>query len=728
MPHHRSLRHPLVLASVLVSFLLVASAAATAAPSRGPGPRTASLDPGRVPFGRVHDAVASGRLSPDVVRQLHRTGHADALLVLGYRGALAAAGTGTVSASELRLAFEPTKADVLGRLAGVRLLRDYDVLPLMLVRFSSEAALLDAVNDPSVVGVREDGKKEPILAQSLPLIRQPTAAASGYTGAGTAVAVLDTGVDHTRAAFGSCSSPGVPAGCSVVYAQDFATNDGSLDDNGHGTNVAGIVVGVAPSTKILALDVFGPGGTGSDTDILAAVNFTVANQATYNVRAMNLSLGDGTHNTSTCSGSSYAAAFASARAVGILPVVASGNDAYIGGVYVNGISDPGCAPGAVSVGAVYDGNNGGLIWGTVPDTCTDPTTAADQITCFSQSVSFLTVLAPGAMITAAGITQGGTSQATPHVAGAVAVLAAKNPAATIDTITSSIANSGPLLLDARNGVSKHRFDLPDAAAAVGSPPPPPTISSFTPTSGPVGTPVVITGTDLTGATSVTFGGVAAVSFTVNSATQITATVPSGAVTGQIGATTPSGTGMSAGSFTVTGPPSPSISSFTPTSGPSGTSVVITGTNLTGATSVTFGGVAASFAVDSPTQITATVPGGAVTGPITVATSGGSATSIASFTVTGPPQHARSVSFRDAGRVAKGRVRVADGFGACASSVPIKLQYRAGGRWRTADTGTTSLVGRFRASLVFGLYRVLAKKITLASGDVCLKAVSPKLRW
>ncbi len=77
-----------------------------------------------------------------------------------------------------------------------------------------------------------------------------------------------------------------------------------------------------------------------------------------------------------------------------------------------------------------------------------------------------------------------------------------------------------------------------------------TITSFTPTSGPVGTPVTITGTAFTGTTKVTFGGVAATTFTVNSATQITATVPTGAKTGKIGVTTNGVTVDSKTSFTV----------------------------------------------------------------------------------------------------------------------------------------------------------------------------------
>ncbi len=138
--------------------------------------------------------------------------------------------------------------------------------------------------------------------------------------------------------------------------------------------------------------------------------------------------------------------------------------------------------------------------------------------------------------------------------------------------------------------------------------------------------MVITGTNLTGASAVTFGGTAATAYTVDSPTQITATSPNHAAgTVQVQVTTAGGSTADtvADNFTyVTGP---SISGLSPTSGPTagGTSVVITGTNLTGATSVTFGGTAASFAVNSATQITATAPAhsaGAIS--VVVTTTGG----------------------------------------------------------------------------------------------------------
>jgi hypothetical protein len=90
-------------------------------------------------------------------------------------------------------------------------------------------------------------------------------------------------------------------------------------------------------------------------------------------------------------------------------------------------------------------------------------------------------------------------------------------------------------------------------------------------------------------------------------------------------------------------PAPTISGFAPTSGSPGTSVTISGTGFSGATAVSFNGAAASYSVSSDTQITATVPSGATSGPISVTTGGGSVSSTASFTVTAAPAPAPTIS-------------------------------------------------------------------------------------
>jgi len=333
-------------------------------------------------------------------------------------------------------------------------LREYSHLPMSFLRFRSAAALERLLERPDVVAVYEDQPARKLLNQSLPLIGQPAAAAAGHRGAGSTVAVLDGGVDYTRPAFGSCTSPGVPAGCKVVVYQDFADPDGALDDPDlHGTNVSGIVVGVAPDSRIAGLDVFNNDSTTS-TIVIAGINFAISNRATYNIVAMNLSLG-GTASTTPCSASPYTTPFASARSAGIVPVVASGNDGF-----TDQIASPACAPGAVSVGAVYDSD-----LGPSQGSCTDATTGADKVTCFSNSASFLTLLAPGAFITAALVTQAGTSQASPHVAGGVAVLRSLFPGDSIDQTVTRMTSTGVLVTDARNGIVKPRLSLQAATGA-----------------------------------------------------------------------------------------------------------------------------------------------------------------------------------------------------------------------------------------------------------------------
>ena len=164
---------------------------------------------------------------------------------------------------------------------------------------------------------------------------------------------------------------------------------------------------------------------------------------------------------------------------------------------------------------------------------------------------------------------------------------------------------------------------------------PPTVTFASPFNGPTtgGTSVVITGTNFSGATAVNFGGTTA-AFTVNSATQITATAPSGSSGAvDITVTTAGGTSAVSGSDKFFYFVPPTVTSISPTSGPAagGTSVVITGTNFSGATgqAVKFGGVSAlSFTVNSDTQITATAPANNGIADVTVTTPGGTSSASA----------------------------------------------------------------------------------------------------
>jgi len=144
----------------------------------------------------------------------------------------------------------------------------------------------------------------------------------------------------------------------------------------------------------------------------------------------------------------------------------------------------------------------------------------------------------------------------------------------------------------------------------------PVIVGFTPTIGTTGTEVAIGGFNFTTATAVTFNNVPANGFIIDDDTSIRAVVPAGASSGKIKVTNPDGTVESSEIFTVTYPPA--ISGFTPAYGMVGEEVTITGSNFLYANQVAFNGIsAASFIIDSDSQIRANVPSGATSGPITV---------------------------------------------------------------------------------------------------------------
>lgn len=150
----------------------------------------------------------------------------------------------------------------------------------------------------------------------------------------------------------------------------------------------------------------------------------------------------------------------------------------------------------------------------------------------------------------------------------------------------------------------------------------PTITSFTPTSADGGSSITINGFGFINVTSVVIGTYGA-SYTVNSSTKITVTVPPSTSSGSVTVTTWAGTATLAGFNFI---PAPTISTYYPKLTGAGGSVLITGQNFTNVSAVRFGGVAAtSFVVNSPTSITAIVPA-TTSGTVTVTTSpGGTAT-------------------------------------------------------------------------------------------------------
>jgi hypothetical protein len=142
-------------------------------------------------------------------------------------------------------------------------------------------------------------------------------------------------------------------------------------------------------------------------------------------------------------------------------------------------------------------------------------------------------------------------------------------------------------------------------------PPAATVASFAPASGFVGSQVVLTGTNFVDVAGVTFGNVAA-AYTVDSPTRITATVPAGLARDAYRwrVTTTGGTAVNDALFPLTAPPPPTIAAAAPASGWIGTTVTLTGAHFRDVRSVTLGGIAATYDVVSPEEITAVVPWGA----------------------------------------------------------------------------------------------------------------------
>ena len=340
------------------------------------------------------------------------------------------------------------------------------------------AGLRKLVRDYRVLRIDLDMEGHMALAESTDLVHARDVHAAGITGRGSIVAVLDTGIDSDHPDLAD----------DLVEQQCFCTNaDGSgccpggrteasgpgagEDEQGHGTHVAGIITGggrvaprgMAPDADIISVRVLDKtGAAASANQLLKAFDWIIGTQRS--VRIVNTSLVFGSF-PGQCDGSNaFTAALAQAvnilRSRGTLTVSSAGN---AGNKAETGA--PACLSGAIGVGAVYDGNVGTVSFG-----CTDASTAADKIACFSNSSSAVDLLAPGAAISSSGMGGGvagfaGTSQAAPHVAGAIALMLQAKPSATADEIEAALKASGRPLTDS-NGVRASRIEVRSAINAI----------------------------------------------------------------------------------------------------------------------------------------------------------------------------------------------------------------------------------------------------------------------
>ncbi|MFD0312826.1 S8 family peptidase [Streptomyces flavalbus] len=262
-----------------------------------------------------------------------------------------------------------------------------------------------------------DGRRRAVLDRSGPQIGTPAAWREGLDGTGVTVAVLDTGID--------AGHPDLRG--RIAAERNFSDDEDTEDRNGHGTHVASTVAGsgaasagshrgVAPGARLLNGKVLDESGYGNDSDIIAGMQWAVDEGA----RVVNLSLGG--EDTEGTDPLEEAVDRLSAR-TGALFVVAAGNDGESG---ARTIGSPGSSPAALTVGAVDRGDVPAAFSGRGP-------TASGALK--------PDLTAPGTAIVAARaaggregdpagegyVSMSGTSMATPHVAGAAALLAQRHP-------------------------------------------------------------------------------------------------------------------------------------------------------------------------------------------------------------------------------------------------------------------------------------------------------------
>jgi beta propeller repeat protein len=341
-----------------------------------------------------------------------------------------------------------------------RVTHRYQVFPFVAGR-ADELALEELAASGVVEGVYPDREHHAVLAESGPLIGQPEAEAAGHIGTGIGIAVIDTGVDYAHPDLGGGGFPNA----KVVGGWDFVNSDADpMDDNGHGTYVAGIAAGtgstyrgIAPGAKLIALKVLDSSGLGYTSEIIAALQWCVTHKAEFNIKVANLSLSDSAEwrDPADCDADPEGQAVSTAVASGIVVTVASGNGdpvTHIG--YKHGVGMPACATDAIAVGATWDSG---------PE--------VDTPASFSNRGELLDVYAPGIWITSARwsgdpsgtgsyVTGAGTSSAAPHVAGAAAVLFDMLGAgATPGAIAARLARTGVQIVDPATGVGTPRIDL-----------------------------------------------------------------------------------------------------------------------------------------------------------------------------------------------------------------------------------------------------------------------------
>ncbi len=381
--------------------------------------------------------------------------------------------------------------------------RQFSTLPLIAMRVSPDAlAVLETLPqvancvpdrpvrlEPPIEGLSTRSKPEdftwekgvldlnkPLLNDTTGIIGAEDAWAMGYTGSGWYVAVLDSGILNTHEFFAGktivekCYSlrSNCPNGTDEDVGPGSAAHYSSIYQSyDHGTHVAGIATGnngtlfgVAKDADIIAVQVFSrftpteccgdPDGTpcvmSYTSDQLKGLEYVYGLRSTYSIASVNMSLGGGEY-SDFCDDAQVErkAAIDNLRAVGIATVIATGNDGYCGAV-----SAPACISSAISVGASYDNDTEAPFnnWHPVLQRFFAPgvsiySSTADTNTSYEY--------------------WNGTSMATPHVAGAWAILRQADPAASVTDIYDDLVATGtPVSTACTTGGSVPRINIDSA--------------------------------------------------------------------------------------------------------------------------------------------------------------------------------------------------------------------------------------------------------------------------
>jgi serine protease AprX len=303
-----------------------------------------------LPSASAQGSSGAAKLSPDVERTLQQSAHDDLVGVI------------------IQTAGEPSSAHFTrlhGRGGFVK--NRYTAISGYAGKVPA-GQLAALAEDPEVVRVSSDAEVKTHLDVALKAVKADLARLSSYgmDGRGVGVAVIDTGV-NTHEDLSKLVESG-----KLIRVEVMADANNTSDQYGHGTHVAGIIggsgyasgdafsfrtfKGLAPGARIISIRALYADGSGFVSDIIAGIDWAIANRALYNIRVINLSLGHPVFESYKTD--PLCRALRAAYDAGIVVVASAGNDGGVGTGFGT-ITSPANEPTAVTVGAMDDRNTAG---------------------------------------------------------------------------------------------------------------------------------------------------------------------------------------------------------------------------------------------------------------------------------------------------------------------------------------------------------------------------------